>query len=232
MQFVTLHELSKEFDLAARVVRYRFHQLRQANKLIEGADWRREDYVDDQHFIWKINPLSFIRETGLTPASQRTAIPASPSVTQSESIVNELGNDSDSRVNNPVNEPERIVTETHQPGNHVDDNNRFSEPPRRFEHEIIDFLKEQIRTKDGQLREQGEQLRDLNKSNVQFMGALVQQTKRIEELMRLTSGQPPFVNKVDNTGSTEGNRSVNEVGGSGNQTVNHVDAMKGTTYPE
>src|SRR5215472_3367173 len=131
MEFVTLHELSKEFDLPARVVRYRFHQLRQVDKLKEVDDWRRDDYVDEQHFVWKINPLSFIRETGLTPVSQRHSIPFLQPVTEAESVVNEPVNESGSAVNNSVNQTEPVVTEVNRPGNHDDNKAEFSEPPRR-----------------------------------------------------------------------------------------------------
>ena len=63
MNFVTIHELSRSLNIPDRVVRYRFNQLRQAGSLVEGDDFRRDDYVDELHFTWKINPLSFMRET-------------------------------------------------------------------------------------------------------------------------------------------------------------------------
>ncbi len=141
MEFVTLHELSKEFDLPARVVRYRFHQLRKEGKLKETEDWRRDDYRDTQHFVWKINPLTFMRQIGLTPVSQRnSAIPFSNPVTKAETVLNEPVNESESAVNNPVNQREPVFTETRRTGNKVDEKAEFAEPPRRFEHEIIDFL--------------------------------------------------------------------------------------------
>ena len=80
MDFLTIHELSVEFDIPARVLRYRFHQLRQEAKLADGVDYRRDDFVDDRHFFWKINPVSFMRETGLKP------------VTKSATLVNETDN--------------------------------------------------------------------------------------------------------------------------------------------
>jgi len=95
MEFVTIHQLSREFDLPARVVRYRFQQLRQEARLKDGEDYRRDDYVDEQHFVWKINPLSFIRETGLKPVSQVDSTILYP-VTKTEPVVNQ-----------PVNEPSR-----------------------------------------------------------------------------------------------------------------------------
>ena|SRR5438093_6948863 len=100
MEFATIHQLSLEFDLPARVVRYRFHQLRQEGKLSESADWRRDDYVDDQHFVWKINPLSFMRETGLRPVSGReSTIPVPDVVAKSDPVLNQ-----------PVNEPSSVVS--------------------------------------------------------------------------------------------------------------------------
>ena len=233
MEFVTLHELSKEFDLPARVVRYRFHQLRKTNKLIEGDDCRREDFVDDQHFVWKINPLSFIRETGLTPVSQRhSTIPFSQPVTEAPSLVNQPVNESGSPVNNPASEPEPVVAETQRTSNQVDNKAKFSEPLPTFEHEIIDFLKEQIHTKDGQLREQGEQLRELSNANARFMGAVLQQAQKIEELLRLTSGSPPLVNKPGSGVPGTGDNAVNETSNAVNQPVNHLDNKGGTIHSE
>ena len=69
MEFLTIHELSRQFDTPARVIRYRFHKLRQVGKLAEDQDYRRDDLVDDQHFEWKINPVSFMRAAGMTLAA-------------------------------------------------------------------------------------------------------------------------------------------------------------------
>ena len=40
MEFLTIHEASRQFDIPSRVVRYRLHQLMLAGKLEEGADYR------------------------------------------------------------------------------------------------------------------------------------------------------------------------------------------------
>ena len=64
MDFLTLHELSMQFDVPVRVLRYRLRQLLQAGKLIDSQDYRRDDYVDDTHFVWRLNPVSFMRATG------------------------------------------------------------------------------------------------------------------------------------------------------------------------
>lgn len=44
------------------------HWLRQlllAGKLIENEDCRRDDFVDDTHFVWRVDPVAFMRATGL-----------------------------------------------------------------------------------------------------------------------------------------------------------------------
>ena len=65
MDFLTLHEFSLHFDIPVRVLRYRLRQLLQAGKIIDGEDFRRDDYVDETHFVWKINSISFARLIGI-----------------------------------------------------------------------------------------------------------------------------------------------------------------------
>ena len=67
MEFVTIHDLSRELNVPARVIRYRLISLIAEGKLKEHDDFRQDDYRDDQHFVWKINPLSFMRATALKP---------------------------------------------------------------------------------------------------------------------------------------------------------------------
>jgi predicted transcriptional regulator len=62
MPFLTLHELSLQFDIPVRVLRYRLRQLLQAGKLAEGEDYRRDNFVDGTHFAWKINPSYVMHE--------------------------------------------------------------------------------------------------------------------------------------------------------------------------
>ena len=65
MDFLTLHDLARQFNKPERVIRYKFHSLRQSGKLIENEDFRREDFVDELHFAYKINPLRFMDESKL-----------------------------------------------------------------------------------------------------------------------------------------------------------------------
>ena len=65
MDFVTIHELSRELNVPARVIRYRLILLIAEGKLKENEDFQRDDFKDEQHFVWKINPLSFMRHINL-----------------------------------------------------------------------------------------------------------------------------------------------------------------------
>ena len=67
MEFVTIHDLSRELNIPARVIRYRLIQLIAEGKLKEHDDFRRVDFKDGQHFLWKIHPLRFMQESGLKP---------------------------------------------------------------------------------------------------------------------------------------------------------------------
>src|SRR2546423_14301954 len=68
MEFLTLHELSRELNKPERQLRHKFKNLLKKNTLIEGEDFIREGYIDDQHFVFKINPLRFAELTQLNPA--------------------------------------------------------------------------------------------------------------------------------------------------------------------
>jgi hypothetical protein len=219
MEFVTIHQLSREFDLPARVVRYRFHQLRQEGKLKEGDDFRRDDYVDEQHFVWKINPLSFVRETGLNPASHHhSTIPFPETVTRTEPVVNQTVNQTPPPVNKTANQPEPPNAE---PAPTYD--NVVTKEPSQFEYELVDFLKDQIRVKDDQIRDYSDQLKKVNDLNVKLIGQTVQQSQKIENLLRLTGGKMDLAETVTKTGNQSGevvNDGVDQTPSSGNRSVN------------
>ena len=65
MELLTLHQLARQFNKPERQVRYRFHELIKAGKLIEGEDFRKENFRDEFHFAYRINPLRFMEESNL-----------------------------------------------------------------------------------------------------------------------------------------------------------------------
>ena len=220
MEFVTLHELSTQFDLPARVVRYRFHQLRDAGKLVESLDWRRDDFVDEQHFVWKINPLSFIRETGLKPVAElsRSAKPEVPLATTSVAPVNQSVNHTASVVNeknNSVNQSPIVDTKVGNPP-------EIASAGRRYDEELIDVLKEQVRIKDEQLREHRDQLKEVTDMNVKLMGATLQQSQKLEDLLRLGPARTEPVTTDGNRTSEGGNDADNQTGKDGNHDGNQI----------
>src|SRR5438094_10617955 len=68
MEFLTLHQLARELNKPEKVLRYKFKKLLKKNTLVEGEDFVREGYIDDKHFLFKINPIRFAQLTELVPA--------------------------------------------------------------------------------------------------------------------------------------------------------------------
>lgn len=192
MEFVTIHDLSRELNTPARVIRYRLINLIAEGKFKEHEDFRRDDFKDDQHFVWKIHPLRFMQETGLK---------RNPSLT----IDTKTDNQPPPVVNQPVNsppqldsKPSQVVTETDTKGE-----------DRSLAREMINILKEQIHVKDGQLREQGEQLKETHELNVKLTGTMLQQAQEIKTLLQLTGGKTEK-SEVVTKESRPDNNSVND----------------------
>jgi hypothetical protein len=222
MNFLSIHEISVEFDIPSRVVRYRFHQLRQANKLAESTDFLREDFVDDQHFVWKINPISFMRETGLKP------------VTKVAAPVNELDNKAPTSGNKVVNQPAPLVDQALPSGNKVgSQTENKTEPPSTtlsLEREMLDFLKGQIKVKDGQIADLTDSSKKVNDLNLKLVAQAVQQAEEIQTLLRLTGGKSEpdeVVAKEGEVLSTNGSKVDNKTADVRNQTGN--DTVTKTT---
>jgi hypothetical protein len=213
MEFVTIHDLSRQFNIPSRVVRYRLQKLIVEGKLKDGDDFQREDFKDEQHFVWKINPLSFMRETGLQRVAPppKISIPVNevgnnPTVIGNESVnrpaktVNDSGNQNHNAgfsaplfaspsVNNPAPVVNHLPQSDNKLVNKTDDETAARAEDRAFEREMIDFMKEQIKIKDELIREQGKFLKDEKDLNQKLNSALLQQGQKIETLLRLTGGK-------------------------------------------
>lgn len=185
MEFVTIHDLSRELNVPARVIRYRLIHLIADGKLKEQEDFRRDEFKDDQHFLWKIHPLRFMQETGLKPAVTNSLTADSKTDNQSLPTVDQLGNTLAASSLEPV----KVAT---QLDNDIGNNS--------LAREMIDLLKDQIRVKDQQMHEQGEQLKETHELNLKLTGTMLQQSQKIENLLRLTYGKtelPEVVTKKE-----------------------------------
>lgn len=181
MEFVTIHDLSRELNVPARIIRYRLIQLIADGKLKEHEDFRRDDFKDDQHFLWKIHPLRFMQESGLKPVTSSVTI-GDKSDNQPLPMVNQSNNNHAV----PSTELPKVVTQSaNTTGNSTD--NKAGETT--LAREIIDLLKDQIRVKDGQLREQGDQLKENHELTLKLTGTVLQQAQEIKTLLRLTGGK-------------------------------------------
>lgn len=222
MEFVTIHNLSRELNIPARVIRYRLLHLIAEGKLKEHEDFRREAFKDDRHFNWKIHPLRFMQETGFKP----TTLPPTKA-----------------SVNNVLTPDNKTVNQNAVVGNQSDNGAtrasidrgqtplKFAEPS--LAREMIDLLKDQIRVKDTQLQDQGEQLKETHELNLKLTGTMLQQSQKIENLMRLTGGKSeledvvtqnrPFDNSADNQSASSVIKDVNEEAEFGYQTGNEEE---------
>ena len=175
MTFVTLHELSLQLDVSVRVLRSRMKQLLQAGKFTEPNDCRREGYVDETHFTWLVNPEAFIRAAGLRPIGR----PVSPSLSAATQAVSPSASPVSHLVTQPVDQPAP----------------RREPPPKAdlmaptLEREMITILKDQMRVKDTQIADLSEQNKALNSLHLKLTGQIVQQSDRIQNLLRLTGGK-------------------------------------------
>jgi hypothetical protein len=200
MEFVTIHDLSRELNVPARIIRYRLIQLIAEGKLKEHEDFHRADFKDDQHFLWKVHPLRFLQESGLKP------VVASPLPTDNKSDNHSLPlvNQSSNNHAVPGTESPKIVTEpANNTGNSIDNNAGETTLAR----EMIDLLKDQIRVKDGQLREQGDQLKENHELTLKLTGTVLQQAQEIKTLLRLTGGKTEVPEVVTTEGGVVNDQS-------------------------
>lgn len=176
MDFLTLHELSLHLDVSVRVLRSRLRQFLLAGKLVENRDCRRDDYVDETHFVWRIDPVAFTRATGLRSVSQpdtRAAAPDTQSVNRPRSSATA-----------PTDRPTETLI-------------KVDSPSPSLEREMITLLKEQVRVKDVQIADLNEQNKSLNSLHLKLTGQIVQQADRIQNLLRLTGGKLDLAESVN-----------------------------------
>jgi hypothetical protein len=155
MEFLTLHELSRELNKPERQLRHKFKNLLKKNTMIEGEDFIRDGYIDEQHFIFKINPVRFVALTQLNPAP----LPEQIGYQVSTNLDNN-GYQIDSKpVTNVDNKPQETVTI----GGNQPEGKAAVETPTSMNtsvmNDFIELMKEQLREKDKQLKEKDEQLK-------------------------------------------------------------------------
>ena len=171
MEFLTLHDLSRHLDKPEKNVRYRFNQLKFANILIEGEDYIKDDYVDDSHFTYKINPVTFLEKTKFAPVP----IFDTPFDTKVDTNKPDVGINRDNQVQETVTKTDTTAgTNPLSPDMAAD---------------FIAVMKEQLRMKDEQMKMKDEQLEraqnqvnSLQEINNMAMSEVVQLNRTIRQL--------------------------------------------------
>jgi hypothetical protein len=177
MDYLTLHELARQFNKPERQIRYRFRELLKVGKLTEGEDFRKEDFVDEFHFAYKINPLRFMEEAKLVLDQQ--------AVTNIVSKTEDFGTQPASKQQQfdakEKGQPEPIGSQEHnagyqsgsqepepasKPGNHSPDSatksgtNQEGIADKTVLLDYIETMKEQLHVKDSQIESYKQQLDD------------------------------------------------------------------------
>jgi hypothetical protein len=215
MDFLTLHELSRELNKPERQLRHKFKNLLKKNTLIEGEDFIREGFIDDQHFVFKINPVRFAELTQLNPAP----LPDTSGYQVGTNVDNN-GYQVDNRsVNNLDTTPPTSGTNVgnQQPQSSTLDTQEIVIDD--ITNDFIDLLKEQLREKDKQLAVKDEQLKSKDellmlaqnqakeKDNAQIL-ALSEIIRLNKKLLPPSAGET--VRNVDTNGYQSGtNRDTN-----------------------
>jgi hypothetical protein len=226
MEFLTLHQLSRELNKPERVLRHKFKNLHKKNILVEGEDFIREGYIDDQHFVFKINPVRFAQLADLAPAPPLGNTGYQP--------VNNLDNTGYQTVTNSVtnfdaNPPVSDTNRGNQKENTVATDTQES-MNTSMANDFITLLKEQLHEKDKQLAEKDELLKSSNellkqaqeqskeKDNAQIL-ALSEIIRLNKKLLPTKSGDP--VRNVDTNGYQPGNDMDTNIGNQASEVDNN-----------
>lgn len=190
-EFRSIHELAVDFDVTDRVIRLRFHKLLAAGKLIEGRDCEKVNFLDDQHFEWRIALGPFERESGLrlamgkarahsgAPEGQPTDIRPTTTVTQPDIHALSKDNHTDTRP---------VSVDTRQG---IQPTISVPQPDIRpaalsIEQRFIEMLQGQLAEKDSQISELLSQNKELNKLNTNLVGETVKVHQELNDTLRLS----------------------------------------------
>jgi hypothetical protein len=224
MEFITLHELSRQLNKPERQLRHKFKNLLKQSTLIEGEDFIREGYIDDQHFVFKINPVRFVALTQLNP----DPLPDNNGYQIGNQVDNngyQLGNKS---VNNIDTTPQESGTNSgnQQPQSSTSDTQEIVLDD--ITNDYIELLKEQLREKDKQLSVKDEQL----KSQDELLKLVHQQAKEkdnaqilaLSEIIRLNKKLlPPSPSETVRNVDTNGYHAGNQMDTTGGNQASDVD---------
>jgi len=206
MEFLTLHQLSRELNKPEKVLRYKFKNLLKKNTLVEGEDFIREGYIDDKHFLFKINPVRFAQLTELAPAPPPDT-PGYQRGTNPDTNGYQVGTKSG---NQPSDIDTRFDSQQEEIGIHELRDTRQVEGVN----ELIEFFKEQLRKKDEQLEKKDQQL-----ENTQNLVKEVQNINNMamSEIIKLNRSMQLMA----------GNHSATRGDTNGYQTPEHMDTNTG-----
>jgi len=176
MEFLTLHQLSRELNKPEKVLRYKFKKLLKKNTLVEGEDFIREGYIDDKHFLFKINPIRFAQLTELSPSPLPDTNGYQPG-TNTDTNGYQVGTKVVTNTDTKTPEADTNIGNQQKTTDANDAQESFN---KTVTNEFIDLMKEQLREKDKQLKEKDDQL----KSKDELLKIVQEQAKEKDKLMK------------------------------------------------
>jgi hypothetical protein len=224
MDFLTLHELSRELNKPERQLRHKFKNLLKTNTLKEGEDFIREGYIDDQHFVFKINPFRFAELAQLNPAPL-------PDTTGYQ-VVNNPDNNGYHVDNKSVNNTDTTPQESGTNGGNQQPQINTSDTQEivldDITNDYIELLKEQLREKDKQLAVKDDQL----KSKDDLLKLVHEQAREKDNAQILALGEiirlnkkllPPSALETVRNADTTGYHAAHDIDTNGGNQASDVD---------
>jgi len=191
MEFITLHELSRQLNKPERQLRHKFKNLLKKNSLVEGEDFIREGYIDEQHFMFKINPVRFIALTQLNHAP----LPDNNGYQVGNQVGNQVDNNGYQVDNKSVNNIDTTPQEAGTNGGNQQPHSSTSDTQEivldDITNDYIELLKEQLREKDKQLAVKDDQL----KAKDDLLKLVHEQAKEKDNAQILALGEIIRLNK-------------------------------------
>ena len=197
---ITLHQLSTSLDIPERRLRHKLRRLAKAGKLREEEDFTKEQYQDQFHFTYMVDPLRFVQEAKLEQHMQG-ANKARKNLQPDSSDTNEGGTNI---ASNEERDRTKFANSGQQAGSESasrqvpPDNNFASNEPLSATTEdpraqLVDFLIDQVKFQNGQLERKDEELqgyRTLGESYKKVVLELMQAKDELRSLGPGTKDQP------------------------------------------
>ena len=188
MEYTTLHQLARQLNKPERQIRYRFRELVKEGKLIQDEDFRKEDFTDEFHFAYKINPLRFMEESKLLVDPPLANKPG----TESKPLASNIATEEKQFGSNTYIKDEPSATNDPKPANNLDNQMEDSDTKepnvatKDVRDDYIETLKGQLHVKDAQIEDYKHELAGQTDMSRRAVSEILRMK---DEILRLRRGE-------------------------------------------